>query len=100
MCPLHVLTVAIAIGTPIVASYTRTTVGQLHSVGACVDTGGADASVAVCDYEPSSERTDARQPHEHRIRTSCSPENRKLRLRLPIPPPPVIAAVQAYVGSV
>lgn len=62
----------IIIGTPIVAPYTGTAVGKLYSVGACVDTGGVDASIAVCDYEPSGERTDARQPHEYRFRT-CSP---------------------------
>ena len=39
-------------------------------MGACVDTGGVDASVAVRDDEPSGERTDARQSYEHRFRTS------------------------------
>lgn len=39
-------------------------------MGAGVDTGGVDASVAVRDDEPPGERTDARQPHEYRFCTS------------------------------
>ena len=39
-------------------------------MGACVNSGGVDASVAVCDDEPSGERTHACQSHEHRFCTS------------------------------
>jgi hypothetical protein len=93
------------LGTPIVAPHTRTTTGQLYSVGACVDTGGVDASVAVRDYEPSGERTDARQSHEHRFRTSplfftprlITVGKRFEELRCLMP---VVAAVQAHVGPV
>ena len=59
-----------SLGTSIAAPNTRTTVGQFHSVGAGVDSSRVDPSVAVCDYEPSGERSDARQSHEHRFRTS------------------------------
>jgi len=74
MCPLSALIRVLGrtLGTPIIAPHTRTTVGQLYSVGACVDTGGVDASVAVFDYEPSGQWTDARQSHEYRFGTSLS----------------------------
>ena len=58
------------LGASITAPHTRTAARQLYSVGAGVNTGRVDTSVALRDYEPPRERAYARQPHEYRFRMS------------------------------